>query len=160
MCAQTLEIADVTGWDCGLEEATLRGAETILFVEDEEFVRDVTREVLLSAGYKVLTAGNASEALVAYGEHSGEVELLLTDVILPGATGRTLAARLVLKNPGLSVLFVTGYAEQMAVRESEHASCLAKPFSTGVLLRKVREALDGREARAGEQNVRHASSNA
>ncbi|MGP0020469.1 MAG: response regulator [Candidatus Sulfotelmatobacter sp.] len=122
----------------GVEE-TLAGAETILLVEDEAFVREVTGEVLRSAGYEVLIARNASEAESAYAGRRGGVELLLSDVVLPGENGRVLAGRLRRDHPELKVLLVTGYAEQMGLREEE---CLAKPFSTDVLLRKVREMLD------------------
>jgi CheY-like chemotaxis protein len=136
-----------------LEELTLRcdvthqepleEAETILLVEDEAFVREVTCEVLRSAGYRVLTAKNAVEAAREYDQAYGEVDLLLTDVILPGETGRVLAARLRLENPGLKVLLVTGYVEQMGVSEAGYEECLAKPFSSGVLLRRVRQVIDG-----------------
>jgi two-component system, cell cycle sensor histidine kinase and response regulator CckA len=114
--------------------------ETILLVEDEAFVREVTSEVLRSAGYTVVAARSACEAIAAYGEQRGEVELLLTDVILPGETGRVLAGMLRRNNPKLKVLLVTGYAEQMRLGESE--GCLAKPYTSGALLRRVRQALD------------------
>lgn len=139
MDAQTAETRERAGERCrGLEE-TLVGAETILLVEDEAFVREVTGEVLRSAGYEVLTARNAAEAAGVYAGRGGSVELLLSDVVLPGENGRVLARRLRRENPALKVLLVTGYAEQMGLREEE---CLAKPFSTNVLLRKVREMLD------------------
>jgi two-component system, cell cycle sensor histidine kinase and response regulator CckA len=122
----------------GVEEM-LAGAETILLVEDEAFVREVTGEVLRSAGYEVLTARNATEAAGVYAGRRGGVELLLSDVVLPGENGRALAGRLRRENPELKVLLVTGYAEQMGLREEEF---LAKPFGTDALLRKVREVLD------------------
>jgi len=133
---------DVGGWCPDAGEETLRGAETILFVEDEAFVRDVTCEVLRSAGYRVLSAKNATEAIRSYDARRGEVELLLTDVVLPGETGLALAGRLRSEAPDLKVLLVTGYAEQMGRREGKHEECLAKPFSTEVLLRSVRRLLD------------------
>jgi CheY-like chemotaxis protein len=131
----------------------LAGAETILFVEDEAFVRDVTCEVLRSAGYRVLTARNAVEAAREYDRCCGEVTLLLTDVILPGETGRELAGRLRRANPGLKVLLVTGYAEQMGLRDAGPEKCLAKPFSTGMLLRRVRQAIDCGEFRGKENQI-------
>jgi len=119
----------------------LPGAETILLVEDEAFVRDVASEVLRSAGYEVLTAGNAVEAASVYFGHGG-VELLLSDVILPGENGRVLARRLRRENPELKVLLVTGYVEQMGLQGTQQEEeCLAKPFSTAVLLHRVREML-------------------
>lgn len=127
-------------------------AETILFVEDEAFVREVTCEVLRSAGYRVLTAKDAIEGVRAYEENCGEVHLLLTDVILPGETGRMLAARLKRENRRLKVLLVTGYAEQMELREEGYAQTLVKPFSAGALLRRVREAIDCGGFRASSED--------
>ena len=143
MCVQTTDrLEEAGGCNCAEERETLSGAETILFVEDEAFVREVTSQVLRSAGYRVLTAKNAAEAMQAYDRRSNEVELLLTDVVLPGETGRVLAARLRQRNPALNVLLVTGYAEQMGLRVGSQEECLAKPFSTEVLLRRVRQQLD------------------
>jgi CheY-like chemotaxis protein len=128
---------------CGaVHEEPLEKVETILLVEDETFVREVTCEVLRAAGYRVLTAKNAVEGAREYDQACGEVDLLLTDVILPGETGRVLAARLRLENPRLKVLLVTGYVEQMRASEARYEECLAKPFSSGVLLRRVRQVID------------------
>lgn len=126
--------------------------ETILFVEDEAFVREVTCEVLQSAGYGVLTAKNAAEAALLYDQRRGEIQLLLTDVVLPGETGRSLALKLKRQNPKLKILFVTGYAEQMALQETNSEECLAKPFSTEVLLRRVRLVLDQTQHRTVSTN--------
>jgi two-component system, cell cycle sensor histidine kinase and response regulator CckA len=148
-------------WNYGLDQELSGGAKIILFVEDEAFVRNVTAEVLRSAGYRVLTARNAEEALVAYREYPGAVDLLLSDVILPGETGLTLAARLRHEDSELKVLFVTGYAEQLGRCRSEHAECLAKPFSKGALLQKIKQMFDTRQAAAGEHpRVKHACGNA
>src|SRR5690349_3389703 len=87
--------------------------ETILLVEDEDFVRNVTREILRTAGYRVLTAGDSATADRRYEEFGTEVDLLLTDMILPGETGAELAARMRQQKPGLKVLFVTGYPDQI-----------------------------------------------
>jgi CheY-like chemotaxis protein len=144
MCEQGLEATAKSAWDQDVIGSTFGCRETILFVEDEDFVRDVTGEVLRSAGYRVLAVRNASEALAKYEGHSSEIDLLLTDVILPGENGRSLARGLRLRNPVLAVLLVTGYAEQMFTHEAEHAECLAKPFSTGVLLQRIRQLLDER----------------
>jgi two-component system, cell cycle sensor histidine kinase and response regulator CckA len=142
MCRQQSQTVTETHWDWGIEEPIGGGAETILFVEDEAFVRDVTREVLRSAGYTVLVADSAAEALTAFVENRCKVDLLLTDVILPGETGLALAAKLRRQNPALHVLFVTGYADQVDAQGPDDGEYLAKPFSTGVLLRKVRALLD------------------
>jgi two-component system cell cycle sensor histidine kinase/response regulator CckA len=139
---------------------TMAGAETILLVEDEAFVREVTCEVLRSAGYRVLTAKNAAEATGFFDVQCGEVELLLSDVVLPGETGRVLAGKLRRQNPRLKVLLVTGYGEQMGLLETvdgakhevEREQCLAKPFSSEVLLRRVRQLL-GRGAPIASEPV-------
>jgi CheY-like chemotaxis protein len=114
----------------GADEALLRGTETILFVEDQSFVREVTGKILKSAGYRVLVAKSAVEASRAYDLASGEVELLLTDVILPRENGQELARELRRKNPLLRVLLITGYAEQMGKSETEQefGRWLPKPF--------------------------------
>lgn len=124
----------------GWTDAPLLGeSRTILLVEDETFVREVASEVLRAAGYRVLTAKNAVEAMQIYG--SGfEIDLLLTDVVLPGETGPALAERLRRANPRLPVLLATGYGEQMARETSEE--CLAKPFSSEELLGRVRQLLE------------------
>ena len=122
-----------------------RGLETILLVEDEAFVRKATAEVLESAGYRLVTARSAAEALEAYRSSFRPVDLLLTDVILPGMSGRDLAAEFESLCPRARILLMSGQAEQLAgdVELSPNArKCLAKPFSIHTLLRKVREVLD------------------
>ena len=121
------------------------GTEAILLVEDEAFVRDVTTEVLTSAGYKVFAVKNAVEALAAP-ERMGGVDLLLTDVVLPGKNGRALATDLRSRQPNVLVLFTTGYAAYIGELETAEPAeeCLPKPFSADALLRKVRQMLDAR----------------
>jgi CheY-like chemotaxis protein len=129
----------------GLAAELFRGTETILLVEDEAFVRKVTHEVLQSAGYGVVTAKNAVEA-IEQRERSPEVDLLLTDVVLPGKNGRALASDLRSRQPNLPVLYVTGYPMQLAEIEATEPAeaCLPKPFSAAALLRKVRQMLNGK----------------
>jgi two-component system cell cycle sensor histidine kinase/response regulator CckA len=129
-----LHIKKVAAWEDGVE--------TILLVEDEAFVRNVTSEILQAAGYRVLTAGDGVAAKRLYDEFGTEVDLLLTDMILPGENGGELAARMRRQNPGLRVLFVTGYADQIAVLKDADEEYLLKPFCTEVLLRKVTELMD------------------
>jgi DNA-binding response OmpR family regulator len=146
--------------DCPHEPGLLPSScvETILLVEDESFVREVTREVLQSAGYQVLSARNAVEASGIFKQRDSEIDLLLTDVILPGDSGKSLGARLREKSPGLKILFITGYVEQMAGTSED---CLAKPFSTEVLLWRVRQILDRREfQKPKERKLRLACGNA
>jgi DNA-binding response OmpR family regulator len=159
---QTPELMKETiGWDGGLAKKLSGGGKTILFVEDEAFVRNVTSEVLRSAGYKVLIARSADEALVAYRESFGTVEFLLTDVILPGESGMTLAGRLRHEDPKLKVLFISGYAEHLGMCNCEGAECLAKPFSTIALLERIKQLFDRRQSWAAEQGpLRRACGNA
>jgi two-component system, cell cycle sensor histidine kinase and response regulator CckA len=144
----------------GREQEAWAGDETILFVEDESFVREVAGEILQSAGYRVLTAKNAVEAVRAYDAHCGAVDLLLADVVLPGENGRALARRLKGKNPALKILLVSGYAEQMGL-QGDVVECLGKPFSGGMLLRKVRQTLAASEFRGQKTDpVRRACNSA
>ena len=109
MIMQTEEFLDeATAWGRSTVEEPLAYAETILLVEDEQFVREVTSEVLRSAGYMVLVAKNAAEAIGVYERSRAGVGLLLTDVVLPGESGHALATRMRRDNPRLKVLFVTG----------------------------------------------------
>jgi two-component system cell cycle sensor histidine kinase/response regulator CckA len=114
---------------------------TILLVEDENFVREAAREVLRNTGYSVVAVKTAAEAVRVFEEVGGGVDLLLTDVVLPGEAGPALAARLRQADPGLNVLYVTGYAEQMKILEARHDRFLAKPFSSEKLLNAVWEVL-------------------
>ncbi len=82
--------------------------QTILLVEDEAFVRDVTCEILQSMGYQVLKARNAIEAMCAFHQHQEEVRLLITDVVMPGQNGRDLAQQLRALRPDLKALFISG----------------------------------------------------
>jgi two-component system, cell cycle sensor histidine kinase and response regulator CckA len=134
--------AEAIGWRPQTNAEPPKGTETILLVEDEAFVRQVTAEVLCAAGYGVLIAQNAEDALKLYHRHAGAVDLLLTDLILPGQSGSELAARLKSLDRGLKILFVTGYVERLKTMEGQ--DCLPKPFSTPVLLEKVRQVLDRR----------------
>jgi PAS domain S-box-containing protein len=125
---------------------TLRGSETILVVEDEAPVRAVTRQLLERNGYTVLEApdGPAALALVD-GEAGGRhIDLLLTDVIMPGMSGRELAAQLNARRPNVRVLFMSGYTDDAVVRHGMLEPGLAyleKPFRPTALLRKVRRVL-------------------
>jgi CheY-like chemotaxis protein len=120
------------------------GPETIMLVEDEGFVRKVTAEVLESAGYKLVIARSAAEALEAHRQLSTPIDLLLADVVMPGMSGCDLAAEFQNLRPRIRVLLMSGYTIQLAwCHLSPYAKTyLAKPFSVGVLLRKVREVLD------------------
>ncbi len=118
---------------------------TILLVEDESFVRDVAREILCSAGYRVLAAPNAADAVRAFHCHAEGVQLLLTDVVLPDRNGCDLALELVTNGGCVKAIFISGYPENSITRKGlQHPGWhyLPKPFSSASLLHKVREVLD------------------
>jgi two-component system, cell cycle sensor histidine kinase and response regulator CckA len=139
MSTQVLSEMEVT---TGLYSDTPEKVPTILLVEDEAFVREVTAEVLRMAGYRVLAVGNAAEAVITYSAYLDDVDLLLTDVVLPGESGSALAERLRRENPQLRVLLVTGYGAQMGKMGAKQEEWLAKPFSSEALLKTVRRVLD------------------
>ncbi|MEP3213254.1 MAG: PAS domain S-box protein [Luteolibacter sp.] len=122
------------------------GTETILLVEDEQAVRRLTRMVLETAGYQVLEAPNGVEGLKLWEEHQDEIQLLLTDMVMPeGVSGRDLAARLQARNPKLRVVFTSGYSAEMAnqgLTLQEGRNFVPKPASVQLLLDTVRQCLD------------------
>jgi two-component system, cell cycle sensor histidine kinase and response regulator CckA len=121
------------------------GHETILLVEDEASVRAYARRVLQLGGYTVLEAGNGLEALQKVTAHAGQIDLLLTDVVMPGFSGRELAERLAKIYPAMKVLFVSGYTNDAVVRhgiQQAEMQFLEKPFDLDALKQKVREVLD------------------
>jgi len=115
----------------------------ILLVEDEPVVREVTRQVLLHGGYRVLESSNAAEALALARKHAGEIDLLLTDVIMPEMNGAELAGQLQEMQPGLLTIFMSGYAEADVARRMNRTSAIhiQKPFTVHALLSRVAEAL-------------------
>jgi PAS domain S-box-containing protein len=119
--------------------------ETILLVEDERIVREPARRMLARHGYTVLAASNADEALRIARDHQGEIQLLLTDVIMPGRSGKELAGDLVGLRVGMKVLYMSGYSQDVIVHEGvleAGISLIEKPFAADALLRKVRDVLD------------------
>ncbi len=123
------------------------GTETVLVVEDEEAVRNLAARILRSAGYSVLVAASADEAVQVAAAHSGEIRLLLTDMVMPGASGELLAERLVAARPRLKVLFMSGYFDSETVRRGVWRAgvrFVGKPFTVETLTQKVREAIEGR----------------
>jgi PAS domain S-box-containing protein len=125
--------------------ASPRGSETVLVVDDDEAIRNLVREFLVSCGYRVLAAGGFDEALEAAGAARGPIHLLVTDVIMRGKSGPALADRLTRDLPGIKVLYISGYSnDAVSVRGAlkEGAFFLSKPFTRDLLARKVREVLD------------------
>lgn len=125
-------------------EPSPQGTETVLVVEDEAAVRALVAEVLRCSGYRVLTAESGEAALAVSARHDGPLDLLLTDLIMPGITGRELARRLQEARPPLKVLYVSGYAEDVIAHRGKldgDVAFLAKPFAPEALLDKVREVI-------------------
>ena len=133
--AQTIDLPD-----------NLRGSESILLAEDSEALRKLAQSNLESAGFRVLSARSGEEALEIAKRHPSTFDLLLTDVVMPGMNGRVLAEHLLPRQPGMKVLYMSGYTDSFIAGHGVLESgtyLLHKPFTEDVLIRKVREVLDG-----------------
>jgi two-component system, cell cycle sensor histidine kinase and response regulator CckA len=122
-----------------------RGSETVLLAEDEPAVRAIAQQALERQGYTVLAAPSGAEALALAAQHGATIHLLVTDVVMPGMSGRDLADRLTAQRPGIRVLYISGYTDNAIVRHGMLEPGLAylqKPFRPDALVRKVREVLD------------------
>jgi two-component system, cell cycle sensor histidine kinase and response regulator CckA len=129
-----------------LDESEPGGTEIVLVVEDDDAARGLWQETLEALGYRVLTASNGEEALVAALTCSGHIDLLLTDVVMPRTGGRELAERLTQMRPGLRVVFMSGYTADTMLRqgiEDNGGPFLQKPFTAQQLAKKIRDTLDG-----------------
>jgi DNA-binding NtrC family response regulator len=124
----------------------LYGSETILLVEDEEAVRTVTQRILERNGYRVLVAQSPGDALLLQEQETGQVHLLLTDVVMPRMSGVELAARLLERWPSMKILYMSGYTDSSMTAHdvpATSASFMQKPFTSEMMARKVRTVLDG-----------------
>ena len=134
------------GRDRGIDGQTLpQGTETVLLVEDEKGVRELAREYLEMTGYTVIEAENGHTALELAGLHSGPIHLLMTDVVMPGISGRELSERVKAIRPGIRVLFMSGYTDQAVVHHGileTDAVLLQKPFTVAALAAKLRDILN------------------
>ena len=120
------------------------GTETVLLAEDEQDVREIAREFLESGGYRVIEARDGIEAIALAAAHRSEIDLLVTDMVMPGMTGQELVTRLQSELPGLCVVFMSGYSEHAATEMANAdptVRLLTKPFSRTALLRAAREIL-------------------
>ena len=127
------------------QEGLPRGTETILLVEDEEIVRTMTKNILEECGYTVLSAADGSLALEVCAAHGSEIDLLLTDVVMPQMSGRRLAENMNKTHPRTRVLYMSGYTDDAILRHGlieATAAFMEKPYSPDTLARKVREVLD------------------
>jgi CheY-like chemotaxis protein len=132
------------------------GSETVLVVEDEQSVLNLCRQMLTHGGYRVLTARNGNEALTVYEQRSAEIDLVITDVVMPGLNGKDLSAQLTLRRPELPILFASGYDFNFleeTLLSGEITRVIRKPYKTNELLKRVRELLD--EAKAGRASCAH-----
>jgi len=138
-----------------------RGSETILLVEDEDAVRNLTRMILERSGYRVLEARNGGEALLLCERHKEPIQLLISDVVMPQMSGRPLADRLSSLQPAMKVLFMSGYTDDAILHHGvleADTPFLHKPFSPDALVQKVREVLD--ENPSCSSNWKHREENA
>jgi two-component system, cell cycle sensor histidine kinase and response regulator CckA len=125
-------------------DAALGGSETVLLVEDEDSVRQLVRDTLAAKGYSVLEAKSGEDGLETAARHQGTIQLVITDVVMPGMGGRELVKKLAETNPTTKVLYLSGYTEDTIVSDGSIESgtaFLQKPFSLQNLSRKVREVL-------------------
>ncbi len=133
--------------------APLPGSETVLLVEDEDTVRMLVQRILERQGYHILASCNAEDALRLCAEHKGQIDLLISDVIMPGGTnGRELARQIMAARPGIKVLFMSGYTDDVIAHHGvleAGVNFISKPFTTDALAHKVRQAIEGNASRSG-----------
>jgi two-component system cell cycle sensor histidine kinase/response regulator CckA len=131
----------------GAPERIPKGNETILLVEDEETVRNLSRQILEACGYKVIEADNGRDALSICLQQDCKIDLLITDVVMPKMSGRQLVERLARLRPEITVLYMSGYTDDAVVRQGAietDSNFIQKPFTFNTLTDKVRELLDAK----------------
>jgi two-component system cell cycle sensor histidine kinase/response regulator CckA len=131
-----------------LPEEVQRGSETVLLVEDDDCMRELTVKCLATSGYRVLSAATGEEAILVASEENAPIHLLLTDVVMPGLSGRQLAEALAASRPEMSVLYMSGYTADLIADHGivkSNIVLLEKPFTREDLLRSARRVLDGKQ---------------
>ena len=136
------------------KKKSVRGSETILFVEDEQSVRELVRDYLVAAGYCMLEASDGTQALKVAAAHPGPIHMLITDVVMPHLSGPELATKLTAQRPNLRVLFISGYTDDTVFRHGVlegGVAFLQKPFNLKALSQKIREVLTDEPANIPER---------
>jgi len=135
-----------------VETEIMPGSETILLLEDEDMVRNLARQILEGAGYKVVEVSRGEEAIKRFAAEDGSIDLLLTDVVMPEMSGKEVADRVCELSPSLKVLFMSGYTDEAIVHHGvldSNVQFIQKPFTPAALTTKVRQVLDLDEAMSG-----------
>jgi hypothetical protein len=140
------ETAGATGGVTTVRDAgAVRGSATVLVAEDEEGVRDLVRVALSGLGYRVLEAADGETALQRAAAHAGPIDVLVTDIVMPGMSGRELAERLLALHPTLRIIYMSGYVNGGMIAGQDARGCgvfLQKPFTREVLAQAVREVIE------------------
>lgn len=121
------------------------GSETILLAEDDDSIRKISQEMLKIAGYNVITAANGEEALLVSDKYTDKIDLLITDVVMTGISGKQLSEKLLLAIPDLKILYTSGYTDNVIIKHGvleKRVPFLQKPYNMALLTKKVREVLD------------------
>ena len=130
-------------------QPSLRAGETVLLVDDHAGARNSMQRILYNAGYRVLNAPSGKRALEIFADHSGEIDLLIADWMMPGMNGRELANALRRQTPALKVLLISGYHDGQTESAAPSVKLIRKPFSGTALIERVREVLDSRDSLGG-----------
>ena len=131
------------------QEPAAETRPTVLVVDDEEDLRDIMRRMLERRGFDTLTAGDSQEAITACREHPGEIDILVTDLGLPGVSGGELSRTAIELRPGMRVVYISGLPKDIAVADGlidEDALLVKKPFTTDMLIEALRSVLAERAA--------------
>jgi CheY-like chemotaxis protein len=137
---------------CPNVDSQTRGFETLLVAEDEDALRIAICDYLRGLGYTIVAASSGQQALSLANQHDGRIDLLITDLVMPGMNGRELSQTLASRHSALKTIYMSGYTDDAVLRHGVHeigATFLQKPFSLGALARNVRAALGHAEKRNG-----------